>query len=233
MRNAIFLAAAAAVLAAALSGCGRGGAGSFAPEGEALFDGSGSYALGMDIGTSLRMSGIFPDLDEFARGVRDALVGETRYTMDEAVGIIQAAHAAMVERRGEANRLAGEAFLAGNALRPGVSVTASGLQYEAVVRGDGPLPGIGDVVLVHYEGSLIDGSVFDSSRARGVPAEFPVGGLIAGWTEGLQLMGVGSTFRFFIPPELGYGAMGMGPLIPPHSTLLFEVELLGIVGLGD
>ena len=229
MKHSIFLIAMIAFVFA-LYGCGRTGAGSFAPEGETVFDGSGSYALGMNIGTNFRMSGIFPDMEEFARGMQDALRGETRYTMEEAAEFFQEAYTALMERRNEASMQREIDFLAENAGRPGIIVTASGLQYEVIVEGDGPMPGAFDTVRVHYEGTLIDGTVFDSSIARGMPVEFPLQGVIPGWTEGLQLMNVGSTFRFYIPSDLGYGPHGMGPQIPPFSTLIFEVELLGIVG---
>jgi len=228
MKHTIFLIATVALLSG-FYGCGRAGTGSFAPEGETVFDGSGSYALGMNIGTNFRMSGIFPDMDEFARGMQDALRGETRYTMEEAAELFHSAYTAAAERRNEASRLQEAEFLAENAGRPGVVVTASGLQYEVIVEGDGPRPGAFDTVRVHYEGTLIDGTVFDSSHFRGIPAEFPLHGVIPGWTEGLQLMAVGSVYRFFIPSELGYGSHGAGPQIPPYSTLVFEVELLAIV----
>jgi len=232
MKHIVFLTALVA-LAAGFYGCGRNRLESFAPEGETVFDGGGSYALGMNIGTNFRMSGIFPDMEEFARGMSDALRGETRYTMEEAAGIFQEAYAAVMERRNEAGRQREIEFLAENAGRPGISVTASGLQYEVIVRGDGPRPGAFDTVRVHYEGTLLDGTVFDSSIMRGFPVEFPLNQVIPGWTEGLQLMEVGSTFRLFIPSALGYGPHGAGPDIPPYATLIFEVELLDIVGGGD
>jgi len=229
MKHSIFLIAIAAFVFA-IYGCDRTSLDSFAPEGETVFDGSGSYALGMNIGTNFRMSGIFPDMEEFARGMQDALRDETRYSMEEAAELFQMAYTALSERRNEANRQREIDFLAENAERPGIIVTASGLQYEVIVEGDGPRPSAFSTVRVHYEGTLIDGTVFDSSHMRGVPVEFPLQGVIPGWTEGLQLMNVGSTFRFYIPSELGYGPHGMGPQIPPFSTLIFEVELLDIIG---
>lgn len=125
------------------------------------------------------------------------------------------------------NKAKGEQFLAENKLKQGVKVTESGLQYEVLKMGKGPKPTAESTVKVHYEGKLIDGTVFDSSIERGEPIEFPLSGVIKGWTEGLQLMPVGSKFRFYIPQELGYGAQTAGS-IPPYSTLIFEVELLGI-----
>lgn len=123
---------------------------------------------------------------------------------------------------------AASSFLAANKEKPGVTVTASGLQYEMLVVGEGEGPRADDVVLVHYEGRLADGTVFDSSIARGQPAAFGVGDVIPGWTEGLQLMRPGGKARFTIPPELGYGARGAGGVIPPNAVLVFDVELLGV-----
>lgn len=120
-----------------------------------------------------------------------------------------------------------EKFLAENGKREGVMVTDSGLQYEIVREGSGPKPNLAHDVTVHYEGKLVDGTVFDSSYERGQPATFPLGGVVPGWKEGLRLMPVGSEFNFYIPAELGYGERGQGP-IPPNSTLIFRVELLGI-----
>ena len=125
---------------------------------------------------------------------------------------------------------AGQAFLAENEAREEVSVTDSGLQYEVLEEGDGPKPSLEDTVSVHYVGTLIDGTEFDSSVARGEPASFPLKGVIPGWTEGLQLMDVGSKYRFVIPSELAYGDRGAGEAIGPGETLVFEVELLEIKG---
>ena len=122
----------------------------------------------------------------------------------------------------------GAAFLAKNAKKPGVTVTASGLQYEVIKSGEGRSPGPTDQVTVHYRGTLIDGREFDSSYKRGKPATFPLNRVITGWTEGLQLMKEGDTWRFFIPPQLGYGQRGAGRLIGPNETLIFEVELLKV-----
>ena len=123
----------------------------------------------------------------------------------------------------------GNQYRADNAARPEVTTLASGLQYEVIKTGSGPKPGPTDTVSTHYRGTLIDGTVFDSSVDRGVPAEFRVNGVIAGWTEALQLMAVGSKWRLVIPPELAYGERGAGGTIPPQATLVFEVELLDIV----
>ena len=133
--------------------------------------------------------------------------------------------AALVE--GEQNKAAGEAFLAENGERDGVVTTESGLQYEVLVPGDGEKPTLDDTVTTHYHGTLIDGEIFDSSVDRGQPASFPVGGVISGWTEALQLMPVGSKWRLYVPAELAYGPQQRGS-IPPNSTLIFDVELLEI-----
>ena len=126
--------------------------------------------------------------------------------------------------------MSGEAFLANNQTLPGVTTTGSGLQYKILVQGAGARPGPRDSVSTHYVGTLIDGTVFDSSRARGSAAQFAVNGVIRGWTEALQLMPVGSKWILYVPPNLAYGSRGVGSLIGPDETLVFEVELLGIVG---
>ncbi len=126
------------------------------------------------------------------------------------------------------NLKAGEEFLANNKGRPGVTELPSGLQYEVITMGDGPKPAASNNVTCHYHGTLIDNTIFDSSVQRGKPASFPLNQVIKGWTEGLQLMPLGSKWRFFIPPSLGYGDRQVGPVIGPNSTLIFEVELLGI-----
>lgn len=125
---------------------------------------------------------------------------------------------------------AGLAYLAKHKDQPGVHTTASGLQYEILTEGSGPQPTAADTVAVHYEGRLLDGTVFDSSIARGQPAVFPLNQVIPGWTEGVALMHVGAKYRFTIPPELGYGASGAGGVIPPNAVLVFDIELLGVKG---
>ncbi len=134
----------------------------------------------------------------------------------------------MKNQKSEANLQAGQKFLDENGKRPGVVVLASGLQYEIITEGTGPKPTAKDKVTCHYHGTLIDGTVFDSSVSRGQPATFPLNMVIKGWTEGLQLMTVGSKWRFFIPPQLAYGDRQVSAQIGPHSTLIFDVELLGI-----
>jgi len=212
-----------ALVAATLLGCQGDEAGSVAlPDGAEPFGIEGSYALGMIMGLDFRSGGIFPDIDEFARGLRDALAGETRITIDEAVNVLESAYLGMLRDR-EAR------FLAENALRSGINVTASGLQFEVLVEGDGARPGPTDIVRVHYEGALVTGAVFDSSFARGFPEQFSLDMVIPGWAEGIQLMTEGSVYRFFIPSALGYGPGGVEQFIPPYATLVFEVQLIGIV----
>nr|WP_295662288.1 FKBP-type peptidyl-prolyl cis-trans isomerase [Polymorphobacter sp.] len=134
------------------------------------------------------------------------------------------------QRAVDSARPADLAYLSAHKGKPGVKTTASGLQYEVVTEGTGPTPTAADTVAVHYEGKLLDGTVFDSSIARGQPAVFPLNRVIPGWTEGVQLMKVGSVYNFTIPPELGYGAQGAGGVIPPNAVLLFRIELLGVQG---
>ena len=134
------------------------------------------------------------------------------------------------QRAVDAARPADVAFLKTHKDKPGVKTTASGLQYEVLTEGTGPKPTAADTVAVHYEGKLLDGTIFDSSYQRGQPAVFPLGGVIPGWTEGVQLMHTGSKYRFTIPAELGYGARGAGGVIPPNAVLQFDIELLGVQG---
>lgn len=134
------------------------------------------------------------------------------------------------QRAVDAARPADLAYLSAHKGKPGVKTTASGLQYEILTEGAGPKPTAADTVAVHYEGRLLDGTVFDSSIARGQPAVFPLANVIPGWTEGVQLMHTGSKYRFTIPPELGYGARGAGGVIPPNAVLVFEIQLLGVEG---
>ena len=191
-----------------------------------------SYALGLIIGNNLKGMNIDGLLTtEFTRAVEQVLNGEkTEMTEVQAQGLVQEFLREQQEAAGKAAREAGENFLAENAKREGVKVTESGLQYEVLTPALGVKPVATDTVSCHYEGRLIDGMVFDSSYRRGEPASFPLQGVIRGWTEGLQLMSIGSKFRFFIPFELAYGAQGAGGSIPPYAALVFDVELLGIEG---
>jgi FKBP-type peptidyl-prolyl cis-trans isomerase len=191
------------------------------------FDKDASYALGMNIGTNLAVDGILPNSEQFLKGMKDVLSGgKTRFTEDEAIEKIQAAYSAMLEERGKESMQKGIDFLVENGKKVGVKTTSSGLQYEIIKEGTGAKPSASDIVKVHYEGKLINGETFDSSL-DGAPIEFPLDQVISGWTEGVQLMSVGSRYKFYIPPELGYGVSGAGP-IPPNSVLIFEVELLDI-----
>ena len=191
-----------------------------------------SYALGLIIGNNLKGMNIEGLLTtEFTRAVEQVLNGEkTEMTEVQAQGLVQEFLREQQEVAGKAAREAGENFLAENAKREGVKVTETGLQYEVLTPALGIKPTPTDTVTCHYEGRLIDGPVFDSSYRRGEPASFPLQGVIRGWTEGLQLMSIGSKFRFFIPFDLAYGAQGAGGSIPPYAALIFDVELLGIEG---
>ncbi len=195
-----------------------------------------SYALGLDIGSSFKNLPVEVDLDCFFAAVNDVFAGsplqmkpeEFNATMQAFQKKMQAKAAEHQQAAAGRNREEGEAFLAENKVKEGVQVTESGLQYEVLSEGDGAVPAVTDTVSVHYVGSLIDGTVFDSSVKRGAPATFPVNGVIAGWTEALQLMKVGSKYRLTIPSGLAYGERGAGQAIGPHATLIFDVELLGI-----
>lgn len=192
------------------------------------------YSIGANIGYNLAVQGLAADLDLEAllAGVRDGVGGNLQMTEDEIMAVLQEFSTAQQDKMmaaQEAEAQAGRDFLVQNAAKAGVMSTASGLQYEVISSGsDGAAkPVESDTVEVHYHGTLVDGSVFDSSVDRGEPITFPLAGVIPGWTEGLQLMKVGDKFRFFIPPELGYGPNPVGP-IPGNSVLIFEVELLAI-----
>ena len=189
-----------------------------------------SYALGLVIGHNLKGSGISAiDAQEFAAAVKAVLENaQTRIDSRKAQQIVNERLTAMQEEAGRAARETGEAFLADNAKKEGVVTTESGLQYMVLTEGSGKHPVATDRVKCHYEGRLIDGTVFDSSYRRGEPATFPLNGVIAGWTEGLQLMGEGAKFRFFIPYNLAYGARGAGESIPPYAALVFDVELIEV-----
>ena len=191
-----------------------------------------SYALGLIIGNNLKgmnIEGLITG--EFTRAVEQVLNGDKlEMTEVQAQGLVQEFLREQQEAAGKAAREAGENFLAENAKREGVKVTETGLQYEVLTPALGIKPTPTDTVTCHYEGRLTDGTVFDSSYRRGEPASFPLQGVIRGWTEGLQLMSIGSKFRFFIPFDLAYGAQGAGGSIPPYAALVFDVELLGIEG---
>ncbi len=197
-----------------------------------------SYALGMSMGHNFKGSGIKTiDSKDFAAGVA-AVYDDTKpeMTYDEAKRIVQeyftkleAEMQAEAAKAGEVNLKNGEAFLAENAKREGIKVTASGLQYEVLAEGNGDSPKASDNVEVHYTGKLIDGTVFDSSVERGVPASFGVTQVIPGWVEALQLMKEGDKWRLYIPSNLAYGPNGAGGVIGPNMTLIFDVELLRVI----
>lgn len=197
-----------------------------------------SYALGMGIGTQLAQLGAKDiNLNDFMAAVKDMLEGaESRVSQQDAQKLVndffQKQEEREMQRRSEAGKsakAAGEKYLAENAKKPNVKQTASGLQYEVLTEGTGRKPKATDTVKVHYEGFLTDGTVFDSSIQRGEPISFPLNGVIAGWTEGLQLMAEGAKYRLFIPYNLGYGEHGAGASIPPYSTLIFDVELIEVI----
>lgn len=197
-----------------------------------------SYALGLGIGHQLKgMGGDKLIIDDFAQAIKDVISGaDTKIGMKEAQVIVNTFLAEVEEenqkKREEAGAMfkeAGEKFLAENAKKDGIVTTASGLQYEVLNPGSGKQPKATDSVKCHYEGRLIDGTVFDSSYRRGTPATFGLNQVISGWTEGVQLMQEGAKFRFYIPFNLAYGANGAGENIPPYSALIFDVELLEIV----
>lgn len=191
-----------------------------------------SYGLGMIIGERVLKNYGEIDYDILLEAMKAQNEGtDTLLSIDEAQNILRDQQMKEAEAKSAAAKAEGEKFLSDNAARDGVQVTESGLQYEVVTAADdGAKPSIDDTVSVHYVGTLINGDVFDSSIARGEPAQFPLKGVIPGWTEGLQLMNVGSKFRFVIPSELAYGERGAGQNIGPGETLVFEVELLEIVG---
>jgi FKBP-type peptidyl-prolyl cis-trans isomerase FkpA len=195
-----------------------------------------SYVIGYNLGRTLKQNDVNANSDLIVKGLRDGLAGgngmltdaEMQSTMQEFQKQVQAQQEAKQKVIGEKNKTEGEAFLAKNKARPGVKTTASGLQYEVQKEGTGPSPKATDTVTVNYKGTLMDGSTFDSSYDRGQPATFVLNQVIPGWTEGVQLMKVGSKYKFYIPAALGYGDKGAGNTIGPNSPLIFEVELLSI-----
>lgn len=194
-----------------------------------------SYGLGIQAGKTWMNRGADIDWDAYFRGIRDSVGGgnpiltdaQIREAMQQFQKDTQARFQAKQEADGASNQAAGEKFLAENKTKEGVKSTESGLQYKVVKMGDGKKPAASDKVTVHYTGTLIDGKKFDSSVDRGQPATFPLNGVIKGWTEGLQLMPVGSKFQFFIPPGLAYG-LNAPASIGPNQVLIFDVELISI-----
>jgi len=190
-----------------------------------------SYALGLSIGNNFLSSGIKKiDIASFSKAIEDVLNDVTpSMTYDEAKEIINDYFSKLQEDRLNINLKAGEEFLSINKNRENVVTLPSGLQYEVLVKGNGPIPLATDQVKVHYHGMLIDGTVFDSSVQRGTPATFGVTQVIKGWVEALQLMPEGSKWKLFIPADLAYGKSGAGQAIEPNSALIFEVELLEVI----
>jgi FKBP-type peptidyl-prolyl cis-trans isomerase len=195
-----------------------------------------SYAIGLDVGNSLQQVKDDIDLPSLLQGLTDQLTDrESLLTPEEARAVLQEFAMAVQEKGAEArneamekNLAEGQAFLRDNGAKEGVVTTESGLQYSVLTEGDGATPGATDQVTVHYRGTLLDETVFDSSYDRGEPVTFPVNGVIPGWTEALQLMKVGGKYRLFIPSDLAYGEQGAGADIGPNATLIFEVELVAI-----
>jgi FKBP-type peptidyl-prolyl cis-trans isomerase len=233
----VFSAAALAAFVLVSSGCNKG----LGKPADGALDKDTSYALGMYFASQLSLPGIHYDYQAFAEGFKAFTEAEeTRFSMEEAMEKINTGLAGYMatyqEEQAEANRQAaetnlaeGEAFLLENGRKGGVVTTSSGLQYEVITEGSGSQPGPADMVRVNYEGTLVNGTVFDSSYERGTPVEFNLNQVIGGWTEGLQLMREGSEYRFFIPANLAYGESGSQGGIPPNSALIFKVELLAII----
>jgi FKBP-type peptidyl-prolyl cis-trans isomerase len=227
-----FFSGATALTVLALGAC-QGGSPSLDTENQ-----KASYGIGLQMGGQLGPAESRVDMDALMAGIQDGMSGnDPALEQADIQAAIQAFSEAVsaeeMERQtaaAETNAAEGEAFMAENAQKDGMMVTASGLQYEVLREGEGAMPAPADQVMIHYKGTLTDGTQFDSSYDRGEPATFGVGGVIAGFGEGLQLMTVGSHFRFFIPGALGYGPQGSGGIIGPNATLIFEVELLEIPG---
>lgn len=230
MRHRFVAALAAVVLGAAA--CQSGGEVSLESN-----DAKASYAIGQDVGRNLKPASSHLDMDAFIKGMKDMLEGadpaldpaELQAAVAQFSTEVRAEQEEERAAQAEANRAAGEAFLAENGAKEGVVTTESGLQYEVLEEGDGPMPTDTDRVRIHYRGTLTDGTEFDSSYERGAPAVFSVGGVIPGFTEALKLMKVGSKYRVAIPSALAYGPGGSGDVIGPDATLIFEIELLEIV----
>ncbi len=196
-----------------------------------------SYSIGVNIGTSFKQQGIDVNPEVLLAGLKDALSASKTLLSEEEIQQtlmtfqreLTGKQAELAKELGEKNKKDGEAFLAENKKKEGVKTTASGLQYKIITEGTGKKPAASDTVRVHYKGTLLDGSEFDSSYKGGEPAEFSVSGVIPGWTEAVQLMPVGSKWQLFIPSKLAYGEEGQGRVIGPNATLVFEVELLAVV----
>lgn len=195
-----------------------------------------SYVIGMNIGHNMKSQKVDVTIEALTRGIQDVLdSSKTLITDEQADALMGAFQQRMMAKQeeeskaaGEKNKKEGEAFLAANKSKQGVKVTESGLQYKVITMGNGPKPKSDQTVTVHYRGTTIDGTEFDSSYKRGQPAKFGVGQVIRGWTEAVQMMPVGSKWELYIPSELAYGERGAGGSIGPNATLIFEVELLSV-----
>lgn len=241
MNRSVSLPVAFCVSLLALAGCNE----SKAPEDAAKAEGGAAittdaqrmgYSLGASMGRQFRNDKLQVDAEALANGVRDGFTLDKLALTDEEVGAgmqqLQKTHTERMQAEqkvaADKNLADGEAFLKENATKEGVVTTESGLQYKIITAGEGPKPGAEDVVKVHYRGTLLDGTEFDSSYKRDEPVTFPVGGVIPGWVEALQLMPVGSKWNLYIPADLAYGPGGAGGQIGPNAMLTFEVELLAI-----
>lgn len=238
MKRKLFLAAA---VAAAMVGCNQQATDTAGTEASAALTLSTqeqriSYGMGVGLGERMAQESFSIDVDAFAAGVKHVLENQDRLmTQEEIMAEMQsfqqqlmAEQKAAQEAVGLKNKAEGEAFLAENAKKDGVITLESGLQYSVITEGSGEKPAATDTVEVHYSGTLLDGTEFDSSYSRGATVSFPVNGVIPGWTEALQLMPVGSKWKLYIPSDLAYGAGGTGGPIGPNATLLFDVELIAV-----
>lgn len=191
-----------------------------------------SYIIGRDMAANLQKQGIDVEAEAFVQGLKEAMAGKpsvlSQAEVQQAMMALQQEVSQKQQAKSSGNKKAGEDFLAENKNREGVKTLPSGLQYQVLQAGKGKTPSKTDKVTTHYHGTLIDGTVFDSSYERGEPATFPVNGVIAGWTEALQLMQEGAKWRLFIPSNLAYGSRGAGSDIGPDSTLIFDVELISV-----
>ena len=190
-----------------------------------------SYGLGMGIGQNLLSMGVQDmNVEDFVKGLKDVLTGaKPEMSHSEAQTVVNEHFRKLAEEAYTQNKAGGEAFLAENAKKEGVTVLPSGLQYEVITAGNGKKPSATDRVQCHYEGTLIDGTIFDSSIKRGEPAVFGVNQVIKGWVEALQLMQEGAKWRLYIPYDMAYGEHGAGEMIPPYSALIFDVELIKVL----
>jgi len=190
-----------------------------------------SYAVGLNIGMNFKRQNVDVNADLITTGLKDGIAGKPQLTMDQIRETMMAFEKDMQQKQAEAgkkNEADAQKFMADNKKKDGIKTTASGLQYKVIKDGSGAQPKSTDTVTVNYRGTLIDGTEFDSSYKRGQPATFPVGGVIKGWTEALQMMKAGSKYQLFIPPDLAYGEHSPSPTIPPNSALIFEVELMSV-----